>query len=731
MNGLALWKKCLDATLCVMLAALTSGCARGVVDNDTGHSKQMVGNGQILCKVQEARYPTTAEDFSDAHLLYGHRGFLDQYQGYGHLGRDLVYAQGTAIHPVACGVLRYYGPANGYGTLVAVVEHEFSNPFHTTNGEGQGTDVERFMSIYGHLRKDPSGDGQNALSWKSGDTVGPGDVLGFVQSDAQNGDGPEHLHLGVRLQSSAQAVSVDSAWFRGNDTVGEGTYKKYYADPADFVPALVSEFGLYDDEQGGSQAFPLAINRHPIGTLLARQGDQSYWLVVEDDTIVNVTSAKTLPKKCAVDATDQEIACYWQLTSHDLTELLDAKTVKFEGEAQVYQMYPSSVPEHYRTFLSYDAFLSWGFTDGDIEHRPLAEKSATLSILDNRGYAGFMPGALVKGNGQSEVSVADQHGVRRPLFNWDVFVQLGYDQACIYGIVASTLDQVAGPRSDDLITLADTVECSAKGQAQACLPGTTVPCGCPGNLPGTQSCDDQGRGYGDCVCQGGGGGDPIMCGQYAVGDVVQTPCCPDISMGKQICQPTGVFSECFDCLGPADGGVSEGNAPLPEASIPISEAGVGSLETDAGQNQVEGDVFVRITYSGVSDFANLPKHVDAWFVGHVWSAVSGCYLAAAKDIVCEFHAPHGSPLEFQVSLGANRFWGDTSGYAPAPCIPASQVQTMVSSQMTILGTVKLEVNGKPFAFSLKDNGVDDPNDNGKWCGAAGNPYFNAYVSTLP
>lgn len=222
-----------------------------------------------------------------------------------------------------------------------------------------------------------------------------------------------------------------------------------------------------------------------------------------------------------------------------------------------------------------------------------------------------------------------------------------------------------------------------------------------------------------------------MCGQYAVGDVVQTPCCPDISMGKQICQPTGVFSECFDCLGPADGGVSEGNAPLPEASIPISEAGVGSLETDAGQNQVEGEVFVRITYSGVSDFANLPKHVDAWFVGHVWSAVSGCYLAAAKDIVCEFHAPHGSPLEFQVSLGANRFWGDTSGYAPAPCIPASQVQTMVSSQMTILGTVKLEVNGKPFAFSLKDNGVDDPNDNGKWCGAAGNPYFNAYVSTLP
>ena len=715
------------------VCGLVLGCAKGVVDDQSARYIQpVVHDDPVACTVSAARYPTTAADFSDAHLLYGHRGFLDVYQNVKHLGRDVAYAEGMAIHPIACGTLRFYGPANGYGTLVAVVEHALAAPLAAVNGDGQKVNVSRFLSIYGHLRDSELGNGQNKLPWQVGDTVGPDDVIGFVQSDAKNGDGPEHLHSGIRLQGAAQAQNDDSAWFRGYDTAGEGAYKKYYADPAVFIPALIAAFGEASQTDPGNQAMPLKTNRHPLGTLLARQGDGTLWLVVEDDAVVNVTAAKTLPKKCAVVATDEEIACYWQKSAHAFTRYLDSKAVKFDGEPQVYQMYPANAPTAYRTFLSYDSFLSWGFADTDIEHRALSEKSATFGFLSDEGMVGFMPGALAKGNGQSEVAVADQHGVRRPLFNWDVFTQLGYDPACIYGIEASTLDAVAGPRSDELITLADTVECSANGQNQVCTPGTTVPCGCVGNKPGTQSCDAAGKAYGACVCQGGGGGEPKMCGTYAVGDVIQTPCCPDLSTGNQVCQANGVFSDCYGCASGAGGtsadsgaggsGASSstgGSGGSPQATCGPYHAGQivdlpccpgGAMGKQACTNQgvmsdcwdcatgtggssgapaaggsggssgsdespdagdTNGDDLVRIEYYGTDDFATLPKRVDGWFTGHAWSMFAGCLAMSAKDIVCEFHAPHAAELEFQISLGANRYWGDTSGLAPAPCIPAA------------------------------------------------------------
>lgn len=722
----------------LVLGAMLGGCAKGIEDRETGRNVQPVVNDDpIACTASSARYPTTADDFSDAHLLYGHRGFLDAYQNVKHLGRDIVYAEGMAIHPMACGTIRFYGPANGYGTLAVVIEHEIDAPLQATNGEGQTSNVTRFMSIYGHLRDSQMENGQNKLSWKIGDTVTPDEVIGYIQSDALNGDGPEHLHSGIRLQSAAQAKASDSAWFRGYDTAGQGEYKKYYADPAVFITDLIAMVGTDSQGDPGNQAMPLTVNRHPIGTLLAQQGDGSLWLVVEGDTVVNVTNAKTLPKKCAVKVTDQEIACYWQTSTHPTIRYLDSKTIKFDGEPQVYQMYPSAAPIAYRTFLSYDSFLSWGFADADIEHRTLVSKSTTLGTMTDEGLVGFIPGALVKGNGQSEVAVADQHGVRRPLFNWDVFTQLGYDPTCIYGIETSTLDVVAGPRSDDLITLADTVECSANGQNQVCTPGTTVPCGCAGNKPGTQSCDSAGKKYGECVCQGGGGGNPVMCGSYVVGAVVDSPCCPDLSIGHQICQDDGVFSDCFDCVPTQGAGGSAGSSGQNDAGAGGSSEGFGGSSGSSGTGGNQGteagpdDVLVRIEYIGLPDFAQMPKHVDAWYAGHVWSTVVGCYSASAKDMVCEFQVAHASLLEFQVSVGANRFWGDTSGLAPAPCIPASQTMIMNDSAMSILGTVKLFVDNQPFAFVLKDNGKDDPNDNGASCGAAEHPYFNAYVAALP
>lgn len=54
-----------------------------------------------------------------------------------HLGEDVELAEGIAIRNVAKGWLRYYGPATGYGDLVAVVEHEFPEEIEFITGRGK------------------------------------------------------------------------------------------------------------------------------------------------------------------------------------------------------------------------------------------------------------------------------------------------------------------------------------------------------------------------------------------------------------------------------------------------------------------------------------------------------------------------------------------------------------------------------------------------------------------
>lgn len=450
------------------------------------------------CQAVSMRYPTTASDFKQ--LLYGNRGFLRDYQGYKHLGHDVVYAQGTAIHPIACGVLRFYAPATGYGTLVAVVEHVLEKPLSVQNGEGEPVTFSSFLSIYGHLRKSAT-PGGSALPWKVGETLKPTDIIGYIEKDASNGDGPEHLHLGIRLQSAVAAQAVDTAWFRGNDTYGDGKYKRYYTDPATFIPNLEmflegNEFGE-GDPQGSSTA-----TNHPTGTLLRTGSGAGLWLVVGRGRVLNVSGYHRLPAECAVVTADQVLDCYQKVGFDPMSMVLDARVVKFEGEPQVYRLYPGAgfVPTAFQVFLSYDAFLSWGYSDADIEVRGLSEKSSVLGQLQDKGGLGFMPGTLVKGLDQSEVAVADQSGRRRPIFNWDVFQELGYEDHCVYGIESSTLEVLAGVRSDQIITLSEVQECGMSGPEQLCVPGSYTACDCANGGAGTCVCLSDGSGYEACTC---------------------------------------------------------------------------------------------------------------------------------------------------------------------------------------------------------------------------------------
>ena len=112
--------------------------------------------------------------------LQHHAGRTFFYDG-NHVGTDVRLAEGT---PIVAGVERtmvVYRAAQGYGELVAVV--------------------------------------------------------GYVDDDAHNGDGAEHVHVGLRPQSRDEAAAVDpSAWLR--DYEGATDFGRYYADSIDALERL-------------------------------------------------------------------------------------------------------------------------------------------------------------------------------------------------------------------------------------------------------------------------------------------------------------------------------------------------------------------------------------------------------------------------------------------------------------------------------------------------------------
>ena len=483
--------------LVFVVASLLSACAVG-----TPSSKKAKGlevESSESCNVNFVRYPTTADDFADDHLLYGHRGFLDVYQNHKHLGRDIIYPAGTGISPISCGKIVFYGPAQGYGTLVAVVEHNLLQPISVVNGDGETVQISKCLSIYGHLTRFKKSTGE-PLPWKVGDLITPQHYLGYIQTDKLNGDGPEHLHFGIRLQSLSEAQATEPKyWFRGNDTAGVGEYKKYYADPKTFMIKLIESFhGQVDvsDE--------INVIHHPVGTIL-RSSNQQYWVVTKQDTIKSLGTSLSALHKCAVDITDEELHCYHQANQSNSvwSKYLFAKQIKFDGEPEVYQL----LGLDYRTYLSYDSFLSWGGRDEDIVHYPLKQKQPMLSTLNNQGFVSYRPGSLVKIGQDPAVSVVSEENNRRPIYNWDVFTKLGYQAECIYSIDPNIEDQLIGPiHFDQEITLANARQCPAEPTRELCSPGNYVPCGCSATLNGRQECREDGKGFESCDCSEVGGG---------------------------------------------------------------------------------------------------------------------------------------------------------------------------------------------------------------------------------
>ena len=219
--------------MAVSAVFLFSGCSMGAA---TGEPSEIVGGAVPSCVVVSVRYPVSGEATFNRHG--GRRFLVDNV----HLGTDILLPEGRAIHPIACGVVKLARAANGYGALVVVVEHTLDQPVEFTNGLGQRVSTDRFLSIYGHLRLTAERQGRGARAPITvGAVVDTDTVIGYVEQDALNGDGIEHLHLGIRLQSAERAQASDpTAWFRGYD--GSPSQRRWFADPEQAFARLSEAF---------------------------------------------------------------------------------------------------------------------------------------------------------------------------------------------------------------------------------------------------------------------------------------------------------------------------------------------------------------------------------------------------------------------------------------------------------------------------------------------------------
>lgn len=219
----------------VFALVLLPGCAMGTVE-----SVEPLGEGASACLLSEAKHPLPP---TWALETYRGRGFLAAGN---HLGWDIVAPEGTPVTPIGCGIIRAARSAQGYGTWVVVIEHRLPAPQTFQNGLGQTVHTDTILSIYGHLRPTPEAQGRGRrLVLSVGMPVDAHTIIGYIERDADNGDGAEHLHLGVRLQSAAQAQRVDpSAWFRGYN--GTPSQAGWFTDPVEALTTLGASVPMRD-----------------------------------------------------------------------------------------------------------------------------------------------------------------------------------------------------------------------------------------------------------------------------------------------------------------------------------------------------------------------------------------------------------------------------------------------------------------------------------------------------
>ena len=193
---------------------------------------------------------------------YAHRSFYCCSNP--HLGEDEAQPAGTPVRPIGTGVIKVYRPAQGYGELVVVIEHDLGASYQFKNAKGATVSTRFILSIYGHLRKSEKRDGVET-GLNVGETVDSNRIIGYVNDDEHNGDGAEHVHVGIRLSDAATAQAEDSKWFRGYEGAGKDNSGQgiHFAAASEVIATLISAqpFGGTLDEVKCDKIFGWAWNR--------------------------------------------------------------------------------------------------------------------------------------------------------------------------------------------------------------------------------------------------------------------------------------------------------------------------------------------------------------------------------------------------------------------------------------------------------------------------------------
>ncbi|HEY0514043.1 MAG TPA: M23 family metallopeptidase [Thermoanaerobaculia bacterium] len=144
-----------------------------------------------------------------------------------HLGEDSAHRHHDSVHAIADGVVEEACAATGYGRVV-VVGHRLPDGSHV-------------CSIYGHL----CGHAGYPLA-RDGARVRLGDVVGYIGNRHENGDGLEHLHLGLRKGRYDGEFCGYARW--------PHCTPKHYHPPTEFIRARGGAVRL----SSRIEAFPLA-----------------------------------------------------------------------------------------------------------------------------------------------------------------------------------------------------------------------------------------------------------------------------------------------------------------------------------------------------------------------------------------------------------------------------------------------------------------------------------------
>lgn len=190
--------------------------------------------GAVTCFALELDYPVspyTPGSYNGRSFFFTEKpaAYHDGYEG--HLGEDINLPEGAAIRAIADGKIVQYEKHDGYGTLAVVIEHDLGSTvdLNFKVGNEKKVSIRKFCSIYGHLRRSKDSDGEGDLNLSVSKWVSKGDVIGYVQNGDFNGDGGEHLHMGIHI--------------------GPHTSWKYfgYCNPAKYPDSDVSNFVAFSE----------------------------------------------------------------------------------------------------------------------------------------------------------------------------------------------------------------------------------------------------------------------------------------------------------------------------------------------------------------------------------------------------------------------------------------------------------------------------------------------------